>query len=611
MASPLELDSYDIIICGGGTAGCVLAARLTEDPDVTVLMLEAGENANDDFRISTPGLFPLLIDSERDWQFMTEPSPGLNGRKIGQPRGKCIGGSSAINLLGLIHPSKAGMDAWAELGNPGWDWDSLAPYYRKFERHCPPSKEVESALGLNYLDPKVKGTDGPICSSYPTALDPLQKAWTDTWKGLQQWYTGDPLTGVNSGGYIAPAAIDPKAGTRCHAGTAYYAPAAGRSNLHVKTEALIEKVEFKVGSQNPVVATGVTFILADGHRYTAKAKKEVILSAGAFASPAILERSGVGSKSFCEDLGIESVLDIPNVGENLQDHLFGGPSFEVKDGVMTADVMRDPAVAGKLMEMYQTSHSGPLAGACAPCFASTSLVDSVTSLNFRQHEDDLRALLDKYVPLGTSDPHDRFIRSVLESPSEASLSICFLPVQFHGEKEQTKEAFNITEPENYVSILPALAHPFSRGSVHIQSKDANVYPKINPRYLEHKLDVEIMARHLMQVEVLAETEPLKSFLKPGGRRLPDGYDASTLDRAKNSARAACSSNYHPSGTCAMKSKELGGVLDASLKVYGSKNVRVCDASIFPIQVRGNIMSSVYAVAEKGADIIKEALGTRT
>ena len=183
----------------------------------------------------------------------------------------------------------------------------------------------------------------------------------------------------------------------------------------------------------------------------------------------------------------------------------------------------------------------------------------------------------------------------------------FISARFSGHKESGKDKYGINEPENYVTLLPQLAHPFSRGSIHIQSKDADVHPKIDPNYLSHPLDVEILARHMQQAETLMATPPLSDFLKPGGRRLPSGHDASTLERAREFVRAASTSNYHPCGTCAMLPADLGGVVDSRLKVHGTTNLRVCDASIFPVQVRGNIMSTVYAVAEKGADIFKEDL----
>ena len=610
MVSPLKLNEYDIIICGGGLAGCVLVRRLSENSGLNILMLEAGENANDDFRISTPGLFNMVMDNpERDWQFMAEPSPGLNGRKMAWPRGKCIGGSSAINLMAMQYPTKASIDSWAELGNPGWDWDSLAPYYRKSQRLCPPSKDVEESLNIDFLDPKVQGTDGPICASYPGGLDPIQKAWVDTWKGLGKTITGDPLHGIHTGGFTSPSSVDPEKGERSHAGNEYYQPVTERENLHVVTGAMIEKIELDASIPDDAVATGVTFTHT-GQRFTAKARREVILSAGTVGSSTLLELSGIGNKSVLEPLGINAIIGNPNVGENLQDHLMCSSSFEVRDDVVTADRMRDPAAIQKAMEQYQTSKSGPLAGGGGYSYAYTALTDFLPL----SPKEDLGKLVDQYFSPNSSDTkvtveshHATYMRRTLTSPTESSATMCLLNIQFGGHQLYPKDIFGISEPENYVTLTTTIGHSFSRGSIHISSADSNVHPTIRPEYFSHPLDVEVMARHLQQMEIVARSEPFASLLKPRGRRLPEGHDASTLERARSFARHSAASMYHQVGTCAMMSKGLGGVVDARLKVYGTRNLRVCDASVFPMEIRGNIMASVYAVAEKGSDIFKEDL----
>lgn len=617
LPSPLKLDTYDIIICGGGTAGCVLAARLSEDPNLTVLLLEAGENANDDPRISTPMLFPAVLDNpERDWCFMSEPSPGLNGRRIAMPRGKMLGGSSAINVMCLIYPSKAGIDGWAEMGNPGWDWEGLTPYFRKFKTYYPPSAEIKEKLAMDWItDPEVQGKDGPIAASYPTSLDPVHEAWIKTWKGLGKAVTGDPLTGHHTGGYISAVSVNPEKGTRSHAGVEYYVPAANRPNLHVVTGALIDKVELDNRDPTAVKATGVTFIYSN-LTYTAWAKREVIISGGAIGSPAILERSGIGSTSVCASAGIKNIIDNPGVGENLQDHLMCGLSYEVKDGVITGDVMRDPNVVQQVMELYQTSKSGPLAMGGSYTFAYTPLLDFLDNPG-KPTRQELVDLLDRYNPEmndALTDPnfksekaHAAFKRRMILSPEEASATLCLHPVQCQTGKESPKEIFGFLVDGNFVTLLPQLTHPFSRGNVHIVSKDPQTYPKIDPNYFSNPIDAEIMARHMMQCEILVKAPPFCDMFKPGGRRLPEGKDALTLEHALDVVRSGATSNYHQCGTCAMMPLALGGVVDERLKVHGTTNLRVCDASIFPLQVRGNIQSTVYAVAEKGSDIIKEDL----
>ena len=613
MVSPLKLDAYDIIICGGGTAGLVLANRLSAIPSLNILVLEAGENANDDFRISTPGLFPLTIgDQERDWGYVSEPSPGMNNRKIGYPRGRCLGGSSCLNLMAVIFPSRACLDMWQDLGNDGWGWEGMQKYYRRFQRHCPTNDEAAQALGMEVLGQETTFMDGPICTSYPGDPDPIQKAWMDTWKGLGKQLNGDPLSGDSIGGYTSAASVDPIKRERSHAGVGYYAPIAERKNLHVVTSALIDTVELDASNPDNVVATGVVFS-HKGTTYTAKASREVILSAGTIASPAILERSGIGSKDLCDQLGIKNVIDNANVGENFQDHLMVSINYEVNDGIPTADVMRDPKVAQALVEMYQTSKSGPLGNGAGYSFAYTPLVNFMEP---RFSGDDAHQMLEKHLPRHCEkkdafhSKYESFVRSILSDPTQASSTLCICAVQIDTRRaEDAKDMFaTIHKPENYVSILPQLAHPLSRGSIHIKSADPNAHPVIKNNFCDHPLDVEVMARHLMQTEHFARSPPLCNILKTDGKRFPEDLDALTLENAMELVKAAGTSNAHPMGTCAMKSREMGGVVDSRLKLYGTKNLRVCDASIFPIMVRGNIQSSVYAVAEKASDILKEDLG---
>lgn len=288
-----------------------------------------------------------------------------------------------------------------------------------------------------------------------------------------------------------------------------------------------------------------------------------------------------------------------------------GPSWEVKDGVQTADQFRDPAVIQAAMKQYQETSSGPLANGGGYTFAYCPLVDFITP----EPKETLSQLLDKHlIAPNASSPkykaeaiHNSYIRRIIESPDETPLAICMVTVQFHGHRESVKEKLSILDPDNFITCLTQLSHPFSRGSSHIASPHASVKPTIKPNYLSHPLDAEILGRGILQCEALASVEPLKSFLKPGGRRLPEGYGLGSLQEAIEFGRRCATSNYHPSGTCAMMPVELGGVVNERLVVHGTSNLRVCDASIFPIEPRGNIQTTVYATAEKGADMIKEDL----
>jgi choline dehydrogenase-like flavoprotein len=313
---------FDVIICGGGTAGCVLATRLSEDPNIQVLLLEAGHDVSLDPRVATPGLLLQTCgDGAIDWDFCSEPSPGLQGRRMSLPAGKCLGGSSAINFTALVQPSKRSIDAWAELGNPGWDYESLSPYYSKFANLTEPTKEVSDALGLKraersqFLSRMRSDTtaSGHITASFPPKIDPIQKSWLDTWTslGLDR---GDNHSLSGLGGYAPPAAIDPESGQRSFAGLHYLSCARLRSNLRIVTQAKIDKILIeRIPAAELLKATSVEF-LHGKCRYVTSAQKEIILCAGAFGSPAILERSGVGNAKLCERQGIKSVLDNSGIG---------------------------------------------------------------------------------------------------------------------------------------------------------------------------------------------------------------------------------------------------------------------------------------------------------
>ncbi|KAL8802394.1 MAG: hypothetical protein Q9223_006599 [Gallowayella weberi] len=601
--------SYDYIVVGGGTSGLVVASRVTEDPNVTVLVLEAGANKLDDSRITTPGLALTTWDNaDFDWQFITTPQAGLHGRTVGHPRGKTLGGSAAINLNLMAYPSKSGIDGWEKLGNRGWNFDTLRPYYQKFHTYCPPSKEVNELLGLDYMDEGVQGKTGPIKVSFGDFHGPLQKEWPETFKRLNMKYTGDPSTGLGSGGHSNPATIDAKSKTRSHAGAEYYSPEVRkRMNLRVLSEALVEKIVLEKSDNGLISAKGVKYLSKDGQSRLVHAGKEVILAAGAFQSPQLLELSGIGSRSLLEKFNIEVLIDNPHVGENLQDHAVASLSVEAADHIPTGDVLRDPKIFAAAIEEYNNSKTGFLT-AGTYCSAFMPIVDFL-------HDDgkaELMQLLDTYLK---SDAPSTFpaqqqqyllLREMLQSKDDSSIHYVMAPFQLnvHAGAAPTKYLLPSTDG-NYMSVIAALNHPFSRGSVHINSADVREKPTVDPRYLSHPLDNEILARHVQYMETLIRAEPLASLLKENGRRIPTDTHVETLEEARALGPRTITSNFHPTGTCAMMSKELGGVVDERLVVHGSNNLRVVDASIIPLEPRGNIQSSVYAIAERAADIIKQ------
>ena len=235
---------------------------------------------------------------------------------VQHPRGKVLGGSSAINLQALAYPSKATADIMSELGVRGWDWEDVVPYYRKFQTTWSPNTSTQHH---QHLDPALGGISGPIQSSFPPELDPLHAAWIETLNALGYKGTGDPLSGESLGAYAIPCSVTPKTRERSHSGKDYYEKAASRSNLHLLTKTSVERVVLDRSATGDVVATGVA-VSQMGHERLLKARQEVVLAAGAIGSPQLLELSGIGSSDLLESHGIEVIIDNPGVGGKSPSH---------------------------------------------------------------------------------------------------------------------------------------------------------------------------------------------------------------------------------------------------------------------------------------------------
>jgi choline dehydrogenase-like flavoprotein len=612
------LEQADIVIIGAGTAGCVLANRLSANPSLSVLVLEAGEDHSKDPRVYTPARSRELHgDEQLDWAFESEPEPGLlhtpdptydvsavpapgqSGRMMQQPRGKLIGGTSAINSFALVNPSAAEIDAWAELGNEGWNWTGLKEYYRKFQTITPPSSSVVDELNLahNFTS---SGGSGPVQASFPLTATPLMRAWLEAFRSLELEITSDPLDGRAVGAGIATNHFGPQDRERSHAGKAYLAPVKGRDNLRIVTGALVQKIIFeKESSDSEAVAKSVVYQTA-GETREVRIGKEIILAAGAFGTPQLLELSGIGDATLLHERGIEVVYNNPAVGENLQDHIRAGVSFE---GTEAAAGGHPPLSWEEAEKLYVEHRSGPWADMAAWMFAYMPLAGLSPPEQLQQLESTYRKCLEtKDEDLTTSvRKHYDFMERTLFSSEEASATAYLI-----------RKAVNpVPVPEleagKNVTFCAMLSHPLSRGSVHIKSPKADEKPAVLFNYYRNPLDLEVHASHMLVLQGLAQNSALAPMMKPDGARWPPQLD---LESAKRWLRETATTNYHPCGTCSMIPEKDGGVVDPRLRVYGTANVRIVDASIFPIIPRGNIISTVYAVAEKGADIVLQDLGLK-
>ncbi|KAF7934744.1 uncharacterized protein EAE98_002789 [Botrytis deweyae] len=608
MSSPQDsITQAHYIIVGGGTSGLVVANRLTENPDVHVLVLEAGVNRNDDPRVQVPAFWTTLLGSEADWQFRSVPQPGLGGRTISEPQGKLLGGSSAINCQSFIAPAQAEIDSWAKLGNDGWDWAALSPYYKKFYTLSPPpDSETLEHLGIDWINEDYRGKSGPIQVSFPGVIqNPLCKAWIDSFRGFGKLTTGDPFSGNSTGAYSNAATVDIVTKTRSYAGSAYGIPALQRPNFHLITDATAHKILFEETSSG-VVATGV-LASVNGEIKQFTATKEVILAAGVFNTPKLLELSGIGNESLLKKHNIPVVISNSGVGENMQDHLMTGVSFEVVDGVPTGDPLlrQEPQALELAQKLYTENKAGPFTIGGVQSHAFMPILEFSDEEGRQKQAELLTSILQKYPPKPQDVEHFEAVRSIIESPGECSAAWLIFLAQTNLHEGGKSFVGSDLQPENFASLGCCQSHPFSRGSTHISSSNVDDLPEIDPRFLSHPADLEIFARHIQTLETLRQTQELSPFFKPDGKRNhPDSFHIHTLEGAKKYVLDTAVTAYHTCGTAAMLPKEKGGVVNDKLMVHGTSNLRVVDASIFPLIPRGNIQSSVYAVAEKAADIIK-------
>ncbi|TPX09098.1 uncharacterized protein E0L32_001639 [Thyridium curvatum] len=599
---PHDGQTFDYIIVGGGTSGLVVASRLSEDQDVSVLVIESGTDQSANPQVLTPGMEVELLDNaDLRWTFVSPPQATLNNRPIIQAAGRMLGGSSGINGLVTMYPSRAIVDAWGALGNNGWSWDTLAPYYHKFAVTSAPPEALQSkARARQYYDESVaKKDDAPVKVSYSKGCTDDNSAWIDTFAGMGMQMKGDLRNGATIGAFQEGRTVDPATGMRSYAALAYLGEEVRkRPNLIVLTESDVTRVVINKGeaSQN-VTANGVVVRTSTGTEVTFRATREVILAAGAFHTPQILELSGVGDRALLEKHGIHVYVDNPNVGEHIRDHPMILLSFEASDKATSLDILRDPAVLQAAVAELTSAGDGLLARTVAsqaftPLVHASGAMDAHATQNlFEQH-------------LSAPSKEQEILRSVFEDPENPVLHFIFGPGQVSVPRTSFREFYNQSAPENYLTIMLLPAHPFSRGGVHITSDRLEDQPAWDPRYNSEAIDMEIAARGVMFVEKLITTKPFSDLIRDGGKRMPD-IIANDLEKAREVVRQRETPAMHATGSCGMRPRQQGGVVDERLRVYGVKGLRIVDASVVPLEPLGNIQSTVYAVAERAADLIKE------
>jgi len=529
----LDASTFDYVIVGAGSAGCVLANRLTASGEHSVLLLEYGGSDRSVF-IQMPSALAIPMNRKQyNWFYYTEPEPGLGGRRIHTPRGKVLGGSSSINGLVYIRGNALDFERWQAEGASGWGYSEVLPYFRRSERRA--------EGGDDY-----RGDEGPLGVRYGTLANPLHAAWLAAAEQAGYARTAD-VNGFRQEGF-GRMDMTVEGGVRASAANAYLRPAMGRPNLKVESRALASQIVFE-GRR----AVGVRY-LRGGVEHLARARREVIVSAGSIASPQLLKLSGIGPGAELQQFGIPVVHDLPGVGENLQDHLEF--YFQV--------ACRKPITLYSVMNPFAKLRIG------------------VEWVLFKSG-------------LGATNHFEScgFLRSRAGIPYP-DIQYHFLPmaVSYDGSSLANEHGFQ-------AHVGPMRSK--SRGHIRLAGKDALTKPQILFNYLSHPDD---LAEMRACVRLTREIFSQHAFDEYRGREIAPGADVQSAEQIDEFIRRKVESAYHPSCSCKMGAPDDPlAVVDPQTRVYGVEALRVVDSSIMPSITNGNLNAPTIMLAEKAADHI--------
>ncbi|AEF39609.1 GMC family oxidoreductase [Hoyosella subflava] len=518
-------EQYDYIIVGAGSGGCAVAGRLTEDRAARVLLIEAG-GSNRRLEVVAPAAFAKQFHSKLDWDYWTEPEAHLNGRRIFSPRGKVLGGSSSMNAMIYIRGNREDYDQWAADGADGWSYEDVLPYFRRAEHN------EQFSNGFH-------GTAGPLNVTRIPNLDPVSSALIDAAEQALKVDRNDDFNGATQEG-VGQFQVTQRKGMRCSAMDAYLR-AGRRPNLTIRTRTLATKILIKHGR-----AAGVETTDRKGNLQRLLAKSEVILAAGAFNTPALLQHSGIGPAPYLRSVGVKPIEDLPAVGLHLMEHPLVYLTHELKEGQVGLFDAENP----RHLVTWLRHRRGKLTSNVAEAGGHFRTDSSMPAPNFQ---------------------------------------VLFAPGFFYNHGAMSWDRPAATIAMSYIA-------PRSRGTVRIRSADPGRKPAVSYNMLADRSEMDEMVDAVTLAREIAAAAPAREVL---GTEITPGTSVRTRDEIAAWIRTSVQHTYHPSCSARIGSPETG-VVDANLKVHGIDGLRVADASVMPTIIRGNTNAATIMIGERCA-----------